>query len=102
MPPPESVRINTRRRARRGSCASASRAVSMCSAAVFSGSLSALPRSGPLRTVLARFPGTRLKQALKAQAAKAPGWLRELSFGVSRSWCASGSVRSCPVACRER
>jgi hypothetical protein len=25
--------------------------------------------------------------------------LRELSFGVSRSWCASGSVRSRPAAC---
>ena len=35
MPPPESVRISTRRRSRRGSCASASRATSMCSLAVF-------------------------------------------------------------------
>ena len=34
MPPPESVRISTRRRWRRGSCASASRVTSMCSAAV--------------------------------------------------------------------
>ena len=32
MPPPESVRISTRRRARRGSWASASRVTSMCSA----------------------------------------------------------------------
>ena len=35
MPPPESVRISTRRRSLRGSCASASRVTSMWSAAVF-------------------------------------------------------------------
>ena len=35
MPPPESARIRTRRRRRRGSCASPSRVASMCSLAVF-------------------------------------------------------------------
>jgi hypothetical protein len=40
---------------------------------VLSGSRGALPRPGPLRTVLAWFPGTRLKQALKAQAAEVRG-----------------------------
>ena len=47
MPPPESVRISTRRRAWRGSWASASRVTSMCSLAVLSGSRSALPLRWP-------------------------------------------------------
>jgi hypothetical protein len=61
-----------------------------------------LPRPGPLRTVLARFPGTRLKQALMAQAAVAAGGLREPRFGVSRSWRELGSVRFRPAARPER
>jgi hypothetical protein len=35
VPPPESVRISTRRRTRAGSCASASLVTSICSADVF-------------------------------------------------------------------
>src|SRR5690349_3706266 len=85
LAPAPSSRTITRRRKETGTWASAADSPEMWSDAVLSGSRGALPRPGPLRTVLARFPGTRLKQALKAQAAVAAGGLRGPGSGVSRS-----------------
>jgi Inorganic pyrophosphatase len=69
---------------------------------VLSGSRGALPRPRPPQNRACPVSGTRLKQALKAQAAVAAGGLREPGSGVSRSWRASGSVRSRPAGRRGR
>ena len=60
-----------------------------------SGSPGALPRRGPLRTVRARFPGTRLKQASQARVQVeqlAPALLGR-RFADARSGRARGGVR---------
>jgi hypothetical protein len=60
-----------------------------------SGSPGALPRRGPLRTVRARFPGTRLKQAPQArvQVEQLAPALHGRRFADARSGRARGGVR---------
>ena len=84
MPPPESVRISTRRRRRRGSWASASRVTSMCSAAVFDPAL-------PGRSTMASgFPGRRRRRGQRTR----PGGGTRRSSSTSGPPAPSPSARS--------
>ena len=77
VPPPESARIRTRRRRRRGSCARASVVASMCSLAVLD---PAFP--GPQQD------GQRLARALRRrdQRTRSAGWNPNVFFHVGVAW----------------
>ena len=94
MPPPESVRISTRRRSLRGSCASASLATSMYSAAVFDPAF-------PARSKMAgASPPAPALWSANAPSGWKPNVFFQLGAAFSFSECASTMVASMSTGIR--